>query len=75
MLAVIPRLTLECAGPGRFPTGIRVWGDTSCPLPTRAPRSYVDVFTGRTATATRGRLDVASVLGVLPIALLREADP
>ena len=74
LLAVIPRLTFECAGPGRFPTGTRVWGTTSCPLPTRAPRSYVDVFTGRTVTATRGRLDVANILGVLPVAVLREAD-
>jgi (1->4)-alpha-D-glucan 1-alpha-D-glucosylmutase len=74
VLAVIPRLTLECAGPGRFPTGTRVWGTTSCLLPTRAPRSYIDVFTGRTVTATRGRLDVANILKVLPVAVLREAD-
>jgi (1->4)-alpha-D-glucan 1-alpha-D-glucosylmutase len=74
MIAVIPRLTLECAGPGRFPTGTRVWGNTACLLPKRAPRSYVDVFTGRTVVATRGRLAVASALGVLPVAVLREAD-
>ena len=74
VLAVIPRLTLECAGPGRFPTGTRVWGNTSCLLPKSAPRSYVDVVTGRTVTATRGRLDVANILGVLPIAVLRGAD-
>jgi len=74
ILAVVPRLALECAGPGRFPTGTRAWGTTSCPIPKSAPRSYVDVFTGRTVAATRGRLALADILEVLPIAVLREAD-
>jgi (1->4)-alpha-D-glucan 1-alpha-D-glucosylmutase len=74
VIAVIPRLTLECAGPGRFPTGTQVWGTTACLLPKQAPGSYVDVLTGRTLAATRGRLDIANTLGVLPIAVLREAD-
>ncbi len=74
VIAVIPRLALECAGRSRFPTGTRVWGTTACLLPERAPRSYVDVLTGRTVAATRGRLDIANTLGVLPVAVLRETD-
>jgi (1->4)-alpha-D-glucan 1-alpha-D-glucosylmutase len=73
LLAVIPRLTFEHAGPGRFPTGSRVWGTTTCVLPKGAPRSYVDVFTGRSVTAIRGRIEVAGVLDLLPVAVLRVA--
>ena len=74
VIAVIPRLTLECAGPGRFPTGTRVWGTTACLLPKRAPALVRRRLHGRTVAATRGRLDVANILGVLPVAVLREAD-
>ena len=71
---VIPRLTLEHAGHGRFPTGPRVWGETTCLLPKGAPRSYVDIFTGRAVTATRGRIAAASALDLLPVAVLRRAE-
>jgi maltooligosyltrehalose synthase len=71
VIAVIPRLMLEDAGPGLSPTGSRVWGDTACLLPKGAPRSYVDVFTGRSVTATRGRIEVGDALAQLPVAVLR----
>jgi (1->4)-alpha-D-glucan 1-alpha-D-glucosylmutase len=74
IIALVPRLALEAGGPGRFPIGPRVWGNTTCVLPKGAPQSYVDIFTGRRITATRGRIEVASALGVLPVALLRVDD-
>jgi maltooligosyltrehalose synthase len=74
VIAVVPRLTLEHAGPGRFPTGSRVWGETTCALPKGAPRSYVNIFTGQSVTATRGRIEVASALDLLPVAVLRVAE-
>jgi (1->4)-alpha-D-glucan 1-alpha-D-glucosylmutase len=73
VIAVIPRLTLQHAGPGRFPTGARVWGETTCLLPRSAPRSYINVFTGRSVTATHGRIEVAGALDLLPVAVLRVA--
>ena len=74
VVALVPRLALEAGGPGRFPIGSRVWDDTTCVLPKGSPRSYVDIFTGRSMTTTRGRLEVASALAVLPVAVLRVAD-
>jgi (1->4)-alpha-D-glucan 1-alpha-D-glucosylmutase len=71
VVAVIPRLTLEHAGHGRFATGSRLWGETTCVLPKGAPRSYVNIFTGRSVTATRGRIAVASALDLLPVAVLQ----
>lgn len=74
VVAVVPRLTLAASGPGRFPTGARVWEDTTCVLPQGAPQSYVDLFTGRRIVATRGRIEVGTALDVLPVAVLRVAD-
>ena len=74
VIAVLPRLMLEHAGPGRFPTGSHVWGETSCLLPKGAPRSYIDIFTRRSVTATGGRIEVASALDLLPVAVLRVAE-
>ena len=71
VIALIPRLTLGEAGRGRFPIGRRVWGETTCRLPKGAARSYVDIFTGRSVTATRGRIELAGTLDLLPVALLR----
>jgi (1->4)-alpha-D-glucan 1-alpha-D-glucosylmutase len=73
VITVIPRLTLEHAGHGRFPTGPHVWSETTCLLPKGAPRSYVDIFTGRAVSATRGRIAAASALDLLPVAVLRRA--
>jgi (1->4)-alpha-D-glucan 1-alpha-D-glucosylmutase len=70
VITMIPRQTLSQAGRGRFPTGSRVWAATTCQLPKAAPRSYVDIFTGRGVTAERGRLSVATALAVLPVAVL-----
>jgi maltooligosyltrehalose synthase len=74
VIAVIPRLMLGDAGRGRFPIGRRVWGETACRLPKGAARSYVDIFTGRSVIATRGRIELASALELLPVALLRVAE-
>jgi (1->4)-alpha-D-glucan 1-alpha-D-glucosylmutase len=73
VIAMVPRLTLQHAGRGRFPTGARVWGETTCLLPKGAPRSYVNIFTGQAVTATHGRIEVASALDLLPVAVLRVA--
>jgi (1->4)-alpha-D-glucan 1-alpha-D-glucosylmutase len=73
LIAIIPRLTLQHAGRGRFPVGPRVWGETTCLLPKGAPRSYVDVFTGRPVPTDRGRMEVARVLDLLPVAVFRVA--
>jgi len=74
VVAVVPRLALEVGGPRRFPIGSRIWENTTCVLPQGAPRSYVDIFTGRRIATTRGRIEVANVLRVLPVAVLRVAD-
>jgi (1->4)-alpha-D-glucan 1-alpha-D-glucosylmutase len=73
VIAVLPRLTFDHAGSGRFPTGPRVWGETTCVLPKGSPRSYVNIFTGQSVTATRGRIEVAGALDLLPVAVLRVA--
>jgi (1->4)-alpha-D-glucan 1-alpha-D-glucosylmutase len=74
VVAVIPRLSFAAGGPGRFPIGSRVWGNTTCVLPPGAPHSYVDILTGRRLTTRRGRIEVADALSVLPVAVLRVAD-
>ena len=70
MVALVPRLTLRRAGPGRFATGSRVWGSTTARLPVHAPQRYTDVLTGVTIEARRGRLDIGAAFGVLPVSVL-----
>jgi (1->4)-alpha-D-glucan 1-alpha-D-glucosylmutase len=69
-LAVVPRLTYGLAGPGRYATGERVWGDERVVLPAGAPPRYRDVLTGRTLAADSGHLRLGEVLGILPVAAL-----
>lgn len=71
VVAIVPRLMLHHAGMGRFATGSPVWSATACTLPKTAPDEYVDVLSGQTIRATRGRLQVAQALGTLPVAILR----
>jgi (1->4)-alpha-D-glucan 1-alpha-D-glucosylmutase len=70
VVALVPRLTLGRAGPGRFPTGPGVWGSTRARLPVHAPRRLTDVLTGVTIEARGGALDVGRVFGTLPVAVL-----
>jgi (1->4)-alpha-D-glucan 1-alpha-D-glucosylmutase len=70
LMAFVPRLTLEQAGPSRFPVGRRVWGTTAAELPAQAPARYTDVLTGSVVRAARGRLDLGDVLATLPVAVL-----
>jgi malto-oligosyltrehalose synthase len=73
VIAVIPRLTRavapEAASP--FVIGPDVWADTYVQLPPDAPTHFVNELRGdHTVTARGGRLAVADVLAVLPVAVL-----
>jgi malto-oligosyltrehalose synthase len=71
VISVVPRLTLDVAGAGKFATGSRVWGnEANIHLPSGAPREYFDIFTGAGVSASRGRLRVAECLNVLPGSVL-----
>jgi len=70
VVAVLPRLIREIAGPRHFPLGRRVWGDTAVSLPSGAPASFINIFTGEEVHASAGRLSVAETLAVLPVAVL-----
>jgi malto-oligosyltrehalose synthase len=71
IISVVPRLSLEVAEAGSFATGSHVWGtEANIHLPSGAPRDYVDVFTGASVTAPRGRLSVAECLDALPVSVL-----
>jgi (1->4)-alpha-D-glucan 1-alpha-D-glucosylmutase len=75
VLAVAPRLVATLVGPeGRWPFGQSVWGDTELELSGASqPGSYRNLFTGAELTfppENRGRVDVADVLDVCPVALL-----
>jgi (1->4)-alpha-D-glucan 1-alpha-D-glucosylmutase len=68
-VALAPRLVV---GLGGVPLG-EVWGDTAVVLPPGAPVSFDDAITGAPAGAKDGRLAVAEVLAVFPVALLEAA--
>jgi malto-oligosyltrehalose synthase len=70
LVAVVPRLMLEAAGPGRFPTGTRLWGKTAVQLPAGAPVRFTDVLTGASVDAQGGALDAGRALATLPVAVL-----
>jgi (1->4)-alpha-D-glucan 1-alpha-D-glucosylmutase len=75
VLAVAPRLVATLVGPeGRWPFGQSVWDDTELELSGASqPGSYRNLFTGAELTLppeNRGRVGVADVLGVCPVALL-----
>ena len=66
---VVPRLTYALAGPGRFPLGTSVWGDTQVVLPPGAPRHFQELASGATLGASGGTLLVGRLLGTLPAAV------
>jgi (1->4)-alpha-D-glucan 1-alpha-D-glucosylmutase len=78
VVVVVPRLAARLTdGGARPPLGDATWGDTRVRLPAElASGAYVDVLTGRPATAVPERegegaaLDIGALLGVLPVALL-----
>jgi (1->4)-alpha-D-glucan 1-alpha-D-glucosylmutase len=71
IIAFVPRLTLNRAGPGRFPTGSRVWGDTTVQLPREAPTHFTDVLTGATLSPHGRSLDAARIFALLPVSVLQ----
>jgi (1->4)-alpha-D-glucan 1-alpha-D-glucosylmutase len=73
VVALVPRLVFGLAGPGRFPTGRAVWGDTTLRLPSGADRELVDVITGKAAATRREVLAVGEILEPLPVAVLATA--
>jgi (1->4)-alpha-D-glucan 1-alpha-D-glucosylmutase len=73
VVAVVPRLTLAHAGPGRFPLGRRTWPRETVTLPGAAPTSFTDIFTGASIEAPTGKINVAVALQTLPVAVLRSA--
>ncbi|HEX3705095.1 MAG TPA: malto-oligosyltrehalose synthase [Mycobacteriales bacterium] len=68
-ICLVPRLTLTLAGSDAFAVG-ELWQDTAIDLAELASRRFVDALTGVTVTCDGGRLEVASVLSRLPVALL-----
>ena len=70
IISVVPRLTLQVAGEGRFPIGTRVWNDTAVILPDGVPLELSDVFTGTSLNTSRGYLSVGEVLDLLPVSVL-----
>ncbi len=75
VVALVPRLMLGLAGPGRFALGGRVWGDTRLHLPAPAPRELTDVVTGVTLAVRRNAFAVGQALDTLPVAVLRGVAP
>ncbi|HEY3845355.1 MAG TPA: malto-oligosyltrehalose synthase [Acidimicrobiales bacterium] len=70
VIALVPRQTLQAAGPGRFPTGRRTWASTAVRLPPRAPDDWRDVFTGTHVATTGSRLSLGECLSRLPVSVL-----
>ncbi|MGA3351712.1 MAG: malto-oligosyltrehalose synthase [Acidimicrobiales bacterium] len=70
VVALVPRLMLEIAGAGKFPTDARVWGGTVVMVPGAAPSHLTDVLTGKTVPLSRGRLKVRDALDPLPVSVL-----
>jgi (1->4)-alpha-D-glucan 1-alpha-D-glucosylmutase len=71
VVAAVPRLAWTLTADG-FPVGPSVWSaDDVLELPAGAPKQYVDVLTGREVHAEGLRIPIATLLGVLPVVLLR----
>jgi malto-oligosyltrehalose synthase len=69
VVAVVPRLSVSLAGPGRFAVR-RVWEGTAVRLPADAPTELCDVFTGAARQPARRALALDAVLSDLPVAVL-----
>jgi (1->4)-alpha-D-glucan 1-alpha-D-glucosylmutase len=74
IVAVVPRLTLMLAGPGRHPIGDRAWGDQRVVLPAGAPLLYRDVLSGALLQADDGHVRLGDLFGILPVAALSAGD-
>ena len=77
MLTVAPRLARRLLTDGQaWPLGERSWADTRLMLPTADGQDkWIDLFTGRTATAEAGGPDqkqvaIKDVLAAFPVAVL-----
>jgi (1->4)-alpha-D-glucan 1-alpha-D-glucosylmutase len=78
-IVVAPRLYATLAANaglelGRAPVG-DVWQGTTVSLPDDAPAEWKQVIASGCVTADNGTLDIASVLGEFPIALLASPPP
>jgi malto-oligosyltrehalose synthase len=80
VVAAVPRLAWTLTADARdragdgFPVGPSVWAENDAlELPAGAPTQYVDVLTGREVLAEGSRIPIATLLGVLPVVLLRAA--
>jgi (1->4)-alpha-D-glucan 1-alpha-D-glucosylmutase len=69
-VTVVPRRVVPLTGRGRFALGPAAWAGTSVLLPQGAPRGFAGPLAGAEVKARRGRLQVADLLGALPVAVL-----
>jgi (1->4)-alpha-D-glucan 1-alpha-D-glucosylmutase len=69
IVTVAPRFFLALAGEGNYPLGVETWKDTALLLPEEAPHTWRNAMTGEQLIG-RGRVPVAEILGVFPVALL-----
>ena len=76
VIAVAPRLVAGlCSSSATLPTGTAIWQDTEVPLPPDwEERRYRNIFTGEVfhfrASGRPGKMRVAEIFSVLPVALL-----
>ena len=78
-IVVVPRLLARMghalsrrAGGSFLPLGPAVWQETRIELPTSAPRTLVNVFTGQSCHADTNGLRAEEVFADFPVALLME---
>jgi malto-oligosyltrehalose synthase len=68
-VVVVPRLTRSLVGPGAFPVGAEVWGDTVLSLGDIGEPGLTDVLIGK-SHKPEAVLGVADLLADLPVAML-----
>jgi (1->4)-alpha-D-glucan 1-alpha-D-glucosylmutase len=81
-LVVVPRLTVALAAEEGWPLGEAIWRDTTVPWPSPIPPptpgsvpapedgTATDWLTGRRVETSQGRIAVARLLDVLPVAVV-----
>jgi len=69
-ITVVPRLTGALTDGGRHPPTGTCWADTTIELPFALSATPCDAISGHAPAAGNGRLAVADVLHVFPVALL-----
>ncbi|MBI2090940.1 MAG: malto-oligosyltrehalose synthase [Deltaproteobacteria bacterium] len=74
VLVAVPRLTAKLVAPGKLPLGGEAWGESDLVLPHRAPKRWLNVFTGEelevSLSERKGLLRLASLCQSFPVALL-----